>query len=153
MVSNPHDQNIRSLRPKIFKHNEHATEQNRRQLNHGNHLQEWFLLHAIRLALLGLTDPKLGYGIIDGVTFGWKVFDGGIRSAEANTVQAKAQQSTEQGKLTKISNQPTGGGCLCSLCGFQDLGGCRPQRCQRLPPIPASRPRFLCFSYPSLLRE
>jgi hypothetical protein len=61
-----------------------------------------------------------------GFTFGWKVFDGGIRSAEANAVQAKAQQSTEQGKLTKISNQPAGGGCLCRLCGFQDLGGCRP---------------------------
>ena len=70
MVSNPHDQNIRSLRPKIIKLNEYATEQNRGQLNHGNHLQEWFLLHAIRLALLGRIDPKLGYGIIYGVTFG-----------------------------------------------------------------------------------
>ena len=38
-----------------------------------------------------------------GFTFDWKVFDGGIRSAEANAVQSKAQQSIEQGKLTKLA--------------------------------------------------
>ena len=38
-----------------------------------------------------------------GLTFDWKVFDGGIRSAEANAVQARAQQAAAQGNLSRLT--------------------------------------------------
>jgi outer membrane protein TolC len=44
-----------------------------------------------------------GYDTFYGLTFDWKLFDGGIRSAEANAVQARAQQSIAQGNLSRLS--------------------------------------------------
>jgi outer membrane protein TolC len=44
-----------------------------------------------------------GYESFFGFTFDWKIFDGGIRSAEANAIRAKAEQSMEQGKLSRLA--------------------------------------------------
>lgn len=44
-----------------------------------------------------------GFDGFYGLTFDWKVFDGGIRSAEANAVQARAQQAVAQGNLSRLS--------------------------------------------------
>ena len=44
-----------------------------------------------------------GYESFFGCTFDWKIFDGGIRSAEANAIRAKAEQSMEQGKLSRLA--------------------------------------------------
>jgi outer membrane protein TolC len=58
-------------------------------------------------SLTGAVSGKLsrtsGFDTFFGLTFDWKVFDGGIRSAEANAVQARAQQTTAQGNLTRLS--------------------------------------------------
>ena len=44
-----------------------------------------------------------GYDSFFGFTFDWKIFDGGIRSAESNAIRAKAEQSMEQGKLSQLT--------------------------------------------------
>ena len=44
-----------------------------------------------------------GYDSFFGFTFDWKIFDGGIRSAESNAIRAKAEQSMEQGKLSRLT--------------------------------------------------
>lgn len=43
-----------------------------------------------------------GYNTFVGLTFDWKVFDGGIRNAEANATEAKAQQTLEEDKLQRL---------------------------------------------------
>lgn len=44
-----------------------------------------------------------GFDTFYGLTFDWKLFDGGIRSAEANAVQARAQQTLAQGNLSRLA--------------------------------------------------
>ena len=44
-----------------------------------------------------------GYKSFFGFTFDWKIFDGGIRSAESSAIQAKAEQSIEQGQLSRLT--------------------------------------------------
>ncbi len=44
-----------------------------------------------------------GFDGFYGLTFDWKVFDGGIRSAEAKAVQARAQQTVAQGNLSRLA--------------------------------------------------
>jgi len=44
-----------------------------------------------------------GYESFFGFTFDWKIFDGGIRSAESSAIQAKAEQSIEQGQLSRLT--------------------------------------------------
>ena len=51
----------------------------------------------------GQLNRNSGYDSFFGFTFDWKIFDGGIRSAESNAIQSKAQQSLEQGRLTRLS--------------------------------------------------
>jgi outer membrane protein TolC len=51
----------------------------------------------------GQLSRNSGYESFFGFTFDWKIFDGGIRSAEANAIQFKAEQSKEQGQLTRLS--------------------------------------------------
>jgi outer membrane protein TolC len=51
----------------------------------------------------GQLSRNSGYESFFGFTFDWKIFDGGIRSAESNAIQAKAEQSMEQGKLSRLT--------------------------------------------------
>ncbi len=43
-----------------------------------------------------------GYTTFAGLTFDWKVFDGGIRDADANATDAKARQTVAQGELDRL---------------------------------------------------
>lgn len=51
----------------------------------------------------GQLSRNSGYESFFGFTFDWKIFDGGIRSAESNAIQAKAEQSMEQGQLSRLT--------------------------------------------------
>ena len=51
----------------------------------------------------GQLSRSSGYESFFGFTFDWKVFDGGIRSAESNAIRAKAEQSMEQGQLSRLT--------------------------------------------------
>ena len=51
----------------------------------------------------GQLSRNSGYESFFGFTFDWKIFDGGIRSAESKAIQAKAEQSMEQGQLSRLS--------------------------------------------------
>lgn len=44
-----------------------------------------------------------GYTTFVGLTFDWKLFDGGIRNAEANATTAKARQTLAQGQQTRLN--------------------------------------------------
>ena len=44
-----------------------------------------------------------GYTTFLGVTFDWKLFDGGIRNAEANATEARARQRLAQGQQIRLS--------------------------------------------------
>jgi outer membrane protein TolC len=44
-----------------------------------------------------------GYTTFVGLTFDWKLFDGGIRNAEANATTARAQQTLAQGELARLT--------------------------------------------------
>jgi outer membrane protein TolC len=52
--------------------------------------------------LPGTLTRTSGYRSFVGLTFDWKLFDGGIRNAEANATDAKAQQGIAQGELTRL---------------------------------------------------
>lgn len=51
----------------------------------------------------GILQRNAGFDSFLGLTFDWKLFDGGIRSAEAHAVDARAQQSAEQGINTRLT--------------------------------------------------
>jgi outer membrane protein TolC len=51
----------------------------------------------------GQLSRSSGYESFFGFTFDWKVFDGGIRAAESNAIRAKAEQSMEQGQLSRLT--------------------------------------------------
>ncbi len=51
----------------------------------------------------GQLSRNSGYESFFGFTFDWKIFDGGIRSAESNAIKAKAEQSMEQGQLSRLT--------------------------------------------------
>jgi len=51
----------------------------------------------------GKLSRNSGYESFFGLTFDWKIFDGGIRSAESNAIQSKAEVSKEQGQLSRLS--------------------------------------------------
>jgi len=51
----------------------------------------------------GKLSRSSGYESFFGLTFDWKIFDGGIRSAESNAIQFKAEVSKEQGQLSRLS--------------------------------------------------
>ena len=51
----------------------------------------------------GQLSRNSGYESFFGFTFDWKIFDGGIRSAESKAIQFKAEQSMEQGQLSRLS--------------------------------------------------
>jgi outer membrane protein TolC len=51
----------------------------------------------------GTLQRTAGFDSFLGLTFDWKIFDGGIRHAEANAVNARAQQSAEQGINTRLT--------------------------------------------------
>lgn len=53
--------------------------------------------------LPGTLTRTSGYRSFVGLTFGWKVFDGGIREAEANATNALAEQSIAQGQQTRLN--------------------------------------------------
>ncbi|MEB3300564.1 MAG: TolC family protein [Cyanobacteriota bacterium] len=50
----------------------------------------------------GTLTRSSGYTTFAGLTFDWKVFDGGIRNAEANATDAKARQTVAQGDLDRL---------------------------------------------------
>ncbi|MFM7640822.1 MAG: TolC family protein [Cyanobium sp.] len=50
----------------------------------------------------GTLTRSSGYTTFAGLTFDWKVFDGGIRNAEANATDAKARQTIAQGDLDRL---------------------------------------------------
>jgi outer membrane protein TolC len=45
---------------------------------------------------------SIGYNTFLGLTFDWKLFDGGIRNAEANASDAKARQTLAQAELIRL---------------------------------------------------
>ncbi len=51
----------------------------------------------------GTLQRNSGFDSFLGLTFDWKIFDGGIRNAEANAVDARAQQAAEQGINTRLT--------------------------------------------------
>ena len=51
----------------------------------------------------GTLQRASGFDSFLGLTFDWKIFDGGIRNAEANAADARAQQSAEQGINTRLT--------------------------------------------------
>lgn len=51
----------------------------------------------------GTLQRTSGFDSFLGLTFDWKIFDGGIRNAEANAVDARAQQAAEQGINTRLT--------------------------------------------------
>jgi outer membrane protein TolC len=51
----------------------------------------------------GTLQRTSGFDSFLGLTFDWKIFDGGIRNAEANAVDSRAQQSAEQGINTRLT--------------------------------------------------
>jgi outer membrane protein TolC len=50
----------------------------------------------------GTLTRSSGYTTFAGLTFDWKLFDGGIRNAEANATDAKARQTIAQGDLDRL---------------------------------------------------
>ena len=53
--------------------------------------------------LPGSLTRTTGYTTFLGLTFDWKVFDGGIRNAEANAIDAKTRQAQAQGDLNRLT--------------------------------------------------
>lgn len=51
----------------------------------------------------GQLSRNSGYESFFGFTFDWKIFDGGIRRAESKAIQFKAEQSKEQGQLSRLA--------------------------------------------------
>lgn len=68
---------------------------------------KWISANQQAGSLNGYTNGTLlrtsGFDSFLGLTFDWKIFDGGIRNAEANAVEARALQSAEQGINTRLT--------------------------------------------------